>query len=59
MLPDTMGFASQEAFDDNDISDIDDISTLAFLVLDSLDFNALIPNPSSLRTSDPASLVHL
>ena len=46
MLSDAMGFwLSPEAFDDNDISDVDDLSTLAFLVLDGLDLNSFIPSP--------------
>ena len=46
MLSDAMGlWLSPDAFDDNDLSDVDDLSTLAFLVLDGMDLNTLLPNP--------------
>ncbi|MGB0590093.1 MAG: hypothetical protein ACPGU1_10480 [Myxococcota bacterium] len=57
MLSDAMGlWLSPAAFDDNDLDDVDDLSTLAFLILSGLDLNALIPNPLFAQSQRPSFL---
>jgi hypothetical protein len=57
MLSDAMGlWLSPAAFDDNDLADVDDLSTLAYLVLIGLDLNTLIPNPLFAQNERPSLL---
>jgi len=46
MLPGAMGlWLSPDAFDDGNTGDVDDFSTLAWMMLTSVDLNAMIPSP--------------
>ena len=55
MLSNAMGlWLSPAAFDDNDLSDIDDLSTLTYMVLNGLDLNALIPSPLFAQDQRPS-----
>jgi hypothetical protein len=57
MLSDAMGlWFSPAAFDDNDLADVDDLSTLAYLVLNGLDLNTLIPSPLFAQNERPSFL---
>lgn len=57
VLDDAMGlWLSPQAFDDGDPTDIDDFAALAFMVLDSLDLNTMLPNPLFPQDERPSFL---
>ena len=46
-------FIGKEVWDDDDLSDVDDVATLAHFVLEGLDIMALIPNPITGEGEEP------
>ncbi|MEC9071150.1 MAG: hypothetical protein VX938_02170, partial [Myxococcota bacterium] len=49
-------FISPESFDDDDLSDMDDLATVVWLLLDTFDINAAIPHPLTAEIEEPGFL---
>ena len=49
-------YVSPESFDDDDLSDLDDLATVAWLLLDTFDINASIPHPLTADVEQPGFL---